>query len=109
MTGAAYVQQVLGVKDSAVVSAIRYHTTARAGMTLLEKIIYLADFTSKDRDYPGVAQMRAAVDVSLQTAMYEALDFSVKDLQAIGRAVHPDTLAAYQEYCSPEKPDDQKK
>lgn len=109
MTGAAYVQQVLGVKDSAVVSAIRYHTTARAGMTLLEKIIYLADFTSKDRDYPGVAQMRAAVDVSLKTAMYEALDFSVKDLQASGRAVHPDTLAAYQEYCRPEMPDDQKK
>ena len=109
MTGAAYVQQVLGVKDPAVVSAIRYHTTARAGMALLEKIIYLADFTSKDRDYPGVAQMRAAVDVSLKTAMYEALDFSVKDLQASGRAVHPDTLAAYREYCSPEMPDDQKK
>ena len=99
MTGAAYVQQVLGICDRAVINAIRYHTTARAEMSLLEKIIYLADFTSADRDYAGVAQMRAAVNESLEKAMYEALDFSVKDLTENKRAVHPDTLAAYHQYC----------
>ena len=109
ITGAAYVEQVFGVKDPAVLSAIRYHTTARGGMSLLEKIIYLADFTSKDRDYSGVEQMRAAVETGLQAAMYEALDFSVKDLQTSGRAVHPDTLAAYSEYCSAKTPGSEKK
>lgn len=99
ITGSAYVQQVLGMKDPEVISAIRYHTTARANMSLLEKIIYLADFTSADRDYPGVETMRAAVVESLPKAMYEALDFSVRDLKNSGRAVHPDTLAAHAQYC----------
>lgn len=109
MTGAAYVQQVFGVSDPAVISAIRYHTTARGSMSLLEKIIYLADFTSKDRDYPGVVQMRAAVEGSLSAAMFAALDFSVKDLQSSGREVHPDTLAAYRQYCNAGVPGCEKK
>lgn len=100
MTGSAYVQQVLGVKDPEIIRAIRYHTTARANMSLLEKIIYLADFTSADRDYTGVESMRAAVAESLPKAMYEALDYSVNDLKNSGRAVHPDTLAAHAQYCA---------
>jgi predicted HD superfamily hydrolase involved in NAD metabolism len=95
--GAAYLERALGISDKEILNAVRYHTTARANMGLLEKLIYLADFTSEDRDYNGVDSMRKAVDVSLEKAMFEALEFSVEDLKAKGCPVHKDTMDAYLE------------
>ena len=68
-------KEILKINDDDIISAVRYHTTAREGMSLLEKIVYLADFTSEDRDYPGVEDMRKAVEVSIEHAMSEALIF----------------------------------
>lgn len=93
--GAAYVKVELGIDDSEIIDAISYHTTARADMTLLDKILYLADFTSADRDYDGVEDMRKAVDISIEKAMDEALSFSIMDLVEARRAIHPDTVEAY--------------
>lgn len=101
--GSAYVKEVLGVQDPEIISAIRCHTTAKANMTLLEKILYLADYTSRDRDYDGVEEMRAAVEKDLSSAMRVALKFTVEDLKAKGCPVHPDTLAAYHQYFENEK------
>lgn len=95
IAGACYVQRQLDIEDPAVVRAIRYHTTARKNMSQLEKILYLADFTSSDRDYPGVDRMRRAVDRDMDTAMTEALSFTITDLVDQGRPIHPDTLEAY--------------
>lgn len=95
MAGSAYIEKELGIDDREILDAVRYHTTARADMSLLDKILYLADFTSADRDYPGVEDMRKAVDISLEQAMEAALSFSVIDLVESGRAVHPDTVEAY--------------
>ena len=95
--GAVYLKEKLDVSDDEIVSAVRYHTTARANMSLLEKILYLADFTSEDRDYPGVEDMRRAVDLSLEHAMREALIFTVVDLNEKGMPIHHDTLDAYRE------------
>ena len=72
-SGAVFLQYVLGIEDEEIISAVRYHTTARAGMTLLEKILYLADFTSADRDYPDVDEMRRRVEIGIQPAMAYAL------------------------------------
>ena len=98
MAGAVYIKEKLKLDDSDIISAVRYHTTARANMSLLEKILYLADFTSEERDYPGVCDMRKAVDVSLGHAMREALIFTVVDLKEKGMPVHSDTMEAYREY-----------
>lgn len=95
IAGAAYLQHVLKLEDPDIIAAVRYHTTARAGMSLLEKIIFLADFTSKDRDYDGVERLRDAVERGLATAMYEALSFSVEDLRSRGCQVHKDTMEAW--------------
>lgn len=97
MSGACYIQNILNIKDADIISAVRYHTTAKAGMSLLEKIIYLADFTSEDRDYEGADEMRKAVDVGLEHAMREALIFTIDDLKQKGMPVHEDTLNAYRE------------
>lgn len=97
IAGAAYIKENLKLDDADIISAVRYHTTARKGMTLLEKILYLADFTSEDRDYEGVEDMRKAVDVSLEYAMREALIFTVVDLTEKGMPIHSDTMEAYRE------------
>lgn len=98
MSGAAYAQFKLGVENEDVLNAIRYHTTGRRGMSKLEKIIFIADFTSADRDYKDVDVMRKKADESLEAALCYSLDYTIHDLLKKGRTVHPDTLDAYDEY-----------
>ena len=105
IAGAVYVNKVLEIRDEDIVNAVRYHTTARAGMTLLEKIIYIADYTSEERDYKGVEKMRKACNVSLEYAMEEALAFGIAVRTEEHTAIHPDTFEAYNEIMlsKPEK------
>lgn len=95
--GAVYLNRVFGIEDEEIADAVRYHTTARAGMSLLEKILYLADFTSADRDYDGVEEMRKAVDESMEKAMTIALCFTIGELSEKQSPIHEDTFAAYNE------------
>lgn len=95
MSGALYVKNILGINDPEIIDAIRYHTTAKADMSPLAKILYLADFTSKDRDYEDVDVIREYVDESLEKAFVYALEYSIVDLVNQGRAIHPDTVQAY--------------
>ena len=95
--GAAYIEKVLGVTDLEVLTAVRYHTTGRAGMSLLEKVIFVADFTSADRDYPGVDRMRKKADADLDAAILEGTAFTIGELLDGGWAVHPDTVNLYNE------------
>lgn len=97
MSGEAYIKNVLGIDDSELLDAVRYHTTAKANMSLTAKILYLADFTSRDRDYEDVDVIRALVDKSLDEAFIYALKYSITDLVEFSRAVHPDTVEAYNE------------
>lgn len=95
ISGAAYIKNVLKIDDDEIIDAVRYHTTAKADMSLLAKVLYLADFTSADRDYDDVNIMRKLVDKSLEHAMIYALKYTINDLVARSKQVHPDTLAAY--------------
>ena len=95
ISGAAYVENILKISDLEIIDAIRYHTTAKADMSLLAKILYLADFTSADRDYEDVDVIREYVNVSLEKAFIYALEYSITDLVNNNKAVHLDTIAAY--------------
>ena len=97
MSGAAYIENILGINDAEIIDAVRYHTTTKADMSLLAKILYLADFTSRDRDYEDVDVIRKYVDESLEKAFVYALQYSITDLVNQSRAVHPDTVNAYNE------------
>lgn len=94
MAGSEYLRQKFNIQDD-IVSAVRYHTTARENMSLLEKVLYLADYTSADRDYDGVDEMRKAVEISMETAMKVALKFTIEDLSSRCLPIHPDTFKAY--------------
>ncbi len=98
ITGAYYAKNILKIDSDEVFSAIRYHTTAKSDMTLTEKLVYLADYTSADRDYNGIEEMREAVNTSLSKAMSIATTFTVEDLTKRNLAIHPDSLDAYNQY-----------
>ena len=85
------------LQDAEILSAIRWHTTGRAGMTLLDKVVFLADFISADRDYPGVERMREKAEVSMEAALFEGLQFTIQELVSEGRPVHEDSVRAYNE------------
>ena len=97
MSGAEYVRHILKIGDEDIYRAIRYHTTGRAGMTLIEKVIYIADFVSAERDYDDVNVMRALAAQSLEKAMLYALRYTIPDLIKKGQTVHKDSLELYNE------------
>ena len=94
-TGAVFLRHILGIEDEDILHAVRYHTTGRAGMSLLEKVLFVADFTSADRDYPDVDVMRRHADQSLSDAMLYGVDYTIRELIERGNPVHPDTVALY--------------
>ncbi len=100
ISGSAYVQVVLGIEDKEVIDAIRYHTTGRAGMTLLDKVIFVADFTSADRDYDGVDKMRKIADKNLDDAVMEGMSFTIAELAGRKVTIAPDTFAGYNEMAA---------
>ncbi len=93
--GRAYVEKEFGITDEDMLNAVRYHTTGRKNMSLLEKIVFIADFISAERDYDGVEVMREKAKRSLDEAIVEGLSFTIKKLIDDERVVHPDTMDAY--------------
>ncbi len=98
IAGEAYLRCEIGVEDKEILSSVRYHTTGRAGMSLLEKIIYVADYISPERNYPDVGVMRdLALNSGLEEASVYALKFSFKKFATEGRVIHPDSVDYYNE------------
>lgn len=97
MSGEVYARTCLGIEDSEILGAIRYHTTGKAGMTLLEKIIYIADYISAERDYPDADVMRQKAEISLEEAALYSLKYSLRTLSENERLVHTDSVEFYNE------------
>ena len=97
LCGAAYLEHALGVTDQAVLQAVRCHTEGRSGMTLLDKVLFVADYISADRDYPGVEEMRRAAEASLEEAMVEGIAFTVSETMGQRRLLGQESIAAYNE------------
>ncbi len=94
-SGALYIKNVLGVDDEDIISSVRYHTTGKADMTLSEKIIYIADLTEVNRDYPDVDVVRALLKDDIDKAIIYVLKYTLKKLSADNKPIHPNTLDAY--------------
>lgn len=92
--GAAIAQREFGVTDPDVLAAIRYHTTGREGMSLLERIIFVADYIEPNRSFPGVDAVRAIAWTSLDEAAVLTLDQGLVYLLERGKLIHPDAIAA---------------
>ena len=88
LTGSMVAKRIFG-ENEAVVSAIEFHTTGRADMTLLEKIIYVADYMEPNRDFPGVERLRELAFTDLDAALKLGLEMTLEHLGQQGVAVSP--------------------
>ncbi len=95
VAGEVYLRKELGVTDTEILSAVRYHTTGREDMSLIEKIIYVADLTSEDREYPDVKEVRVMAEESLEKTCLRGLSFTIEDNARKCRPIHIDTVKAY--------------
>lgn len=86
-----------GLVDAETAGAVARHTVGGAGMTPLEKCLYLADFCEPSREFEGLAEVRALARTSLDEAVAAAARVSLLDLIGRGRGVVPDALALYNE------------
>ena len=87
-------QGIFGIEDEEVLLAIRYHTTGRVPMSLLEKIIYLADYVEPQRSFPGVDELRELANQNLTAALVQAMDRTLIHVMERGLLIHPRTVAA---------------
>ncbi|NLK07212.1 MAG: HD domain-containing protein [Firmicutes bacterium] len=83
-----------GVQDEDILAAICYHTTGREGMSLLEKIVYLADYLEPQRNFPGLDELRELAKENLTAALVQAMDLTLIHIIERGLVIHPRTVAA---------------
>ena len=95
VAGEVYLRKNLKVTDGEILSSVRYHTTGKEDMTLLEKIIYAADLTSEDREYPDVDEVRALAEKDLDRTVLRGLSFTIEDNARKCRPIHIDTVKAF--------------
>jgi ribosome silencing factor RsfS/YbeB/iojap len=103
-TGAAIARDLFGVNDE-VFNAILWHTTGKPGMSLLEKILYLADYIEPTRDFDGVDMLRDAVYQDLDKGLLMGLQETIRDMESRGNPIHRNTLEARNYYIKREEKD----
>lgn len=89
-TGAAVARELFGVSDE-VCGAIRWHTTGRPDMTLLEKIVYLADAIEPTREYPAVEKLRELAEKDLDAAVLATMERTLELVRSRGQEPCPVT------------------
>lgn len=92
--GAFVAEKDYGITDPDIINAIRYHTSGRVDMSLLEKIVCLADYIEPGRDFPGVEKIRELAKVSLEEGLLAGFDSTISLLLEKRRVVFPLTMLA---------------
>ena len=95
-TGAMVAERIFG-ENEAVVSAIHSHTTGKAGMNILEKIIYVADYMEPNRDFDGVEALRQAAFTDIDKALTMGLEMTISLLIKEGKTISKESLEALED------------
>lgn len=98
IAGAYILREKYAIEEKDFLNAVRYHTVARAGMSVLEEIIYVADMISADRTLPCVHAIRALAQKDLKLAVLAELQYSIPSTIEKGGVIPPTTLEAYNYY-----------
>ncbi|WP_066257734.1 bis(5'-nucleosyl)-tetraphosphatase (symmetrical) YqeK [Neobacillus drentensis] len=93
--GAYLAEKEAGIIHPEVLEAIRFHTSGRPGMTLLDKIIYLADYIEPGRHFPGVEEVRNVAKENLDKALIMAVKNTIIFLLKKNQTVYPETFYTY--------------
>ncbi len=100
-TGSLYAKEILKIKDKDILNAIKHHIVGRARMTMLEKIIFMADCISKERNYDGVEEFRRLAKTDLNKAMIKKLVANINKFSfQRGRTINPNAYEAYNDIIS---------
>ncbi|WP_053364161.1 bis(5'-nucleosyl)-tetraphosphatase (symmetrical) YqeK [Bacillus sp. FJAT-27251] len=100
--GAFLAEKEAGIADREILEAITYHTSGRPGMSLLEKIIYLADYIEPGRHFPGVEEVREMAKDNLDQALIQSVKNTIQFLLKKGQPVYPDTFYTYNDLVTQE-------
>lgn len=88
------------IHEPSIIEAVRYHTTGRAQMDLIEEIVFIADYMEPARSFPGIEEVREAATKSIEQAISLALGNSIRYLIHQKATIHPQTFQAYNAYVS---------
>jgi nicotinate-nucleotide adenylyltransferase len=92
--GVVYAKEQYGIKSDEILSAIHYHTTGRGGMSVLEKIIFLADKLEPARNYDDLTEIRALADIDLDAATVACLQAVQSCMIKKDTVFHPEAVKA---------------
>ena len=92
--GAAVCKNIYGIFDDEIISAVRYHTTARENMSLIEKILFISDKIEPNREYDTVEELRKIADYDIDKAIIKFLNDSFEYLRKKSQKVHPLSVKA---------------
>lgn len=95
LVGASFVERELGITDEEILQAIRVHTTGAAEMSLLDKIIYVADYIEPGRKFPGVKDAREIAMSSLDDAVAFETKHTLLHLLENEQQIYPKTIETY--------------
>jgi predicted HD superfamily hydrolase involved in NAD metabolism len=91
----AYIAKICyGITDKEILNAIKFHTTGKENMNMLEKIIFISDYIEPRRNFPGVYDIREWVTKDIDRAIVLALDSTIKRVLGKGALLHPATVNA---------------
>lgn len=94
LAGAIIAKDTMGIDDNEIFNAVAFHTTGRKNMTLLEKIIYLADYIEPLRRYSGVEEIRELTYKNIDKAMIKSFELTIKYIVERGQMLHINTVEA---------------
>lgn len=81
-----------GINDIEILDAIYYHTTGKENMSILDKIIYIADYIESGRSFEGVEQVREIAFIDIDRSIILAMENTIKFLLENDKLIHPNTI-----------------
>ncbi|MBY0597192.1 bis(5'-nucleosyl)-tetraphosphatase (symmetrical) YqeK [Bacillus bingmayongensis] len=93
--GAYLVEKEVGITDTEILQAITYHTSGHEEMTMLDKVIYVADYIEPGRKFPGVEEVRKLAQEDINKALLFALKRTIQFLMEKNQTIYPLTFQTY--------------
>lgn len=94
LAGAIIGKNIMGIEDEDILNAAIYHTTGKVDMSILEKIVYIADYIEPSRNFPGVEELRRVTFEDLDRGVLMAFDNTIRFVISKGEVLHKDTVEA---------------
>ncbi|MDR1521870.1 MAG: bis(5'-nucleosyl)-tetraphosphatase (symmetrical) YqeK [Streptococcaceae bacterium] len=100
VAGAILIKKELGIIDAKILQAVTVHTTGSSNMSLLDKIIYVADFIEPNRNFPGVSKARKLAKVNLDKVVKYEIKRTLLRLLENEAKIYPKTMDTYNKYVA---------